>query len=153
MKKSSLDFLCKLEGYKTACKGIHWDAKNMSQHNLFDDVASKLNDFQDAVGEVEQYIDGVHLPMNKLKAIDYTVSTPQKFLEDLLKDTIKYYKSINGDDYIGIRSECETFINDIQRFIYLIKFTLHEERTIDVTMEQIKEAVLNGVAKFISQNS
>ena len=58
MRKTVYSFVCKLEGYKTAIKSLHWDAKSLSQHKLCDDIADRLADFQDQVSEVEQSITG-----------------------------------------------------------------------------------------------
>ena len=49
MKKFALEYICKMEGYKTAIKDLHWDANNLSQHKLCDDIADEIKDFQDVV--------------------------------------------------------------------------------------------------------
>lgn len=127
MKAIVLKFVCKLEGYKTAVKNLHWGSKNLSQHKLFDEIADGLSDFQDKVSEVEQSLSG-RLPMNKLSGTEYKITSPQKMLEDLLKDVKIFYKGIQklGDDYIGMRSDCEAYISDLQRQQYLLDFTLKE---------------------------
>lgn len=128
MKAIVLKFVNKLEGYKTAVKNLHWNSKNMSQHKLFDDVAESLADFQDKVSEVEQSMSG-RLPMNKLSGTKYTISSPQQMLKDLFNDVMAFYKGLErlGDDYIGMRSDCESYLSDIQRQQYLLDFTLKEE--------------------------
>ena len=68
MDKTVLEFINKVEGWKTAIKALHWDADNMSQHKLCDDIADRIADFQDQVSEVEQSING-KLKINKLKPI------------------------------------------------------------------------------------
>ena len=127
MKKIVLDFIMVLEGYKTAVKNMHWSSQNMSQHKLFDDVAESLADFQDKISEVEQSVNG-RIGINKLKGKPYTLKTPQKLLKDILSDTKIFYKKLSnlGDDYIGMRSDCEAYISDLQRQIYLLDFTLKE---------------------------
>lgn len=146
MTKKVLDFLCTLEGYKTALKSIHWNATNMSQHKLCDDIADKLATFQDVVAEVEQSLHG-NLPFNKLKGTEYKIKDLKKFLSDLTKDTTTFYKKINGDDYIGLRSECETFIKDCQQFSYLNDFTIKNKNSklIEITEEQIQEMVIETI--------
>ena len=42
MKKDIVNFLCKLEGYKTTIKNAHFSASRMSEHKLMDDIADKL---------------------------------------------------------------------------------------------------------------
>ena len=127
MRADVLKFINKLEGYKTAVKNLHWSSKNLSQHKLFDDVADSLSDFQDKVSEVEQAING-RIPVNKIHGEKYTISTPQKMLADLLSDVKKFYGGLQklGQDYIGMRSDCEAYISDIQRQQYLLDFTLKE---------------------------
>ena len=58
MKKVILDYINKMEGWKTAIKSLHWDADNLSQHQLCDDIADRIAEFQDQVSEVEQSITG-----------------------------------------------------------------------------------------------
>lgn len=127
MRADVLNFINKLEGYKTAVKNLHWSSKNLSQHKLFDDVADSLSDFQDKVSEVEQAING-RIPVNKIHGEKYTISTPQKMLVDLLSDVKRFYGGLQklGQDYIGMRSDCEAYISDIQRQQYLLDFTLKE---------------------------
>ena len=72
MNKKVLSFVNKLEGYKTAIKQLHWDAKNMSQHELCDDIAESIAEFQDTVSEVEQSITG-KLKINSLKPTEYKI--------------------------------------------------------------------------------
>lgn len=128
MKKFALEYICKMEGYKTAIKDLHWDADNLSQHKLCDDIADEIKDFQDVVSEIEQALDG-NLPFNELQGTKYKVTNLKDFLNDVIKETISFYKTIGGkgDDYIGMRSECETFIAAMQKNIYLTRFTLKED--------------------------
>lgn len=46
MNKTILDYINKCEGWKTAIKQLHWDADNLSQHKLCDDIAEKIADFK-----------------------------------------------------------------------------------------------------------
>ena len=128
MDKVIVDFINKLEGFKTAVKNLHWSSTSLSQHKLFDDVADALSDFQDKVSEVYQSIAG-RFKLNALKPVQYEISSPQKFLDDLLSATRGYYSHLKGlgDDYIGMRSDCEAYISEIQRSQYLLDFTLKRE--------------------------
>ena len=51
------------------------------------------------------------------------------FIQDVLKDTNTFYKKVKklGDDYIGMASDCESFLSDMQRKLYLANFTLKED--------------------------
>ena len=128
MNKKVLSFVNKLEGYKTAIKELHWDADNMSQHELCDKIADSIAEFQDTVSEVEQSITG-KLATGNLKPVSYKVTTLKKFVEDVLDAANSFYKSIKneGDTYTGMRSDCESFLSDMQRNLYLVNFTMKED--------------------------
>ena len=128
MNKKVLSFVNKLEGYKTAIKELHWDSDNMSQHELCDKIADSIAEFQDTVSEVEQSITG-KLATGNLKPVSYKVTTLKKFVEDVLDATNSFYKSIEneGDSYTGMRSDCESFLSDMQRNLYLVGFTMKED--------------------------
>ena len=128
MNKKVLEFVNRLEGYKTAIKELHWNSDNMSQHKLCDDIADRIDKFQDQVSEVEQSING-KINKNQLKPIEYKVVNLYKFVEDVLDKTNTFLKSIKnyGDSYIGMRSDCESFFSDMQRNLYLVDFTMKED--------------------------
>ena len=127
MKKYVLDFICKLEGFKTAIKQLHWDANSLSQHQLCDDIATTISDYQDKVSEVEQSISG-KLPVNNLKGTAYKITTLKKFVEDVIRETKSFYSKLKkeGDGYIGMRSDTEAVLSDLQRQLYLVNFTIKE---------------------------
>lgn len=128
MDKKILRFINTVEGFKTAVKALHWDAKNLSQHKLCDDIASAISDFEDLVSEVEQSIHG-NLPANELKPIPYKIDNLKGFVEDVISTAKSFLKELEGmgEEYVGIKSECETFIGTMQRNLYLVNFTLKEE--------------------------
>ena len=128
MNSKVLSFVNKLEGYKTAIKELHWDADNMSQHELCDKIADGIAEFQDTVSEVEQSITG-KLATGKLKPVSYKVTSLKKFVEDMLDATNTFYKSLEdeGDNYTGMRSDCESFLSEMQRNLYLVNFTMKED--------------------------
>ena len=128
MNKKVLSFVNKLEGYKTAIKELHWDADSLSQHELCDDIAETIAEFQDTISEVEQSITG-KLSLGKLNPTEYKVTSLKKFVEDVLDEANSFYKSIEdeGDSYTGMRSDCESFLSDMQRKLYLVNFTMKED--------------------------
>ena len=127
MKKYILDFLCKLEGYGTAIQSLHWDANSLSQHQLCDDIATIISDYQDKVSEVEQSISG-RLPINNLKGTPYKITNLKKFVEDVISGVNSFYSKLKkeGDKYIGMRSDTEAVLSDLQRQLYLVDFTIKE---------------------------
>lgn len=126
MNKIVLKFVNACEAWGTAIQSLHWDAANMSQHKLCDDIASDISEFKDQVAEVEQSISG-NLPLNKLNPTHYKITTLIKFVNDVIDTTKTFYKSLKGDDYIGMRSDCEAFLSKMQRNLYLVRFTIKED--------------------------
>lgn len=144
MKRFILDYLCRLEAYKTAIKSLHWGSKNMSQHELCDKIADSLADFQDLVAEVEQSLSG-NLPLNQLSTSRYKVKNLKQFVNDVILTTTKFYNRLKrkSDEYIGMRSECESFLAQMQRYNYLVDFTLKEDfkRNFENLIKEQKEPV------------
>ena len=125
MDREVLSYINYLEGCKTAIKSLHWDPDNMSQHKLDDEIADAIADFQDQVAEVEQGIHG-QLPLNQLKGDTITVKDLESFVQDVISKTTDFYKQLDGkgDEYIGMRSDCESFLSAMQKNLYLLRFTI-----------------------------
>ena len=178
MNREILTFVNLLEGYKTAIKSLHWNSNSISQHEKCDEIANSIANFQDVVSEVEQSISG-NLPFNKLKGTEYKITNIQDFIKDVITNTKDFHKKLGkmGDDYIGLRSECETFLAKMQRLSYLINFTLKEsfkrnykkkinessftdlqenKKSVTLTESQlscaINEAINNVVSRFLNEN-
>lgn len=128
MNKNVLNFINTFQGYLTAIKNLHWSANNMSQHELCDDIASSISDFEDLVSEVEQSITG-KIKLNGFTPKSYEIKSLKGFVEDVISSSQSFLKELEGmgNKYVGIKSECETFIGDMQRKLYLVNFTLKEE--------------------------
>jgi hypothetical protein len=148
MNKTVLAFVNKLEGYKTAIKQLHWDAKNMSQHELCDDIADSIAEFQDTVSEVEQSITG-KLKVNSLNPTEYKIKDLKSFVQDVLDETNSFYKKVKdmGDTYVGMASDCESFLSDMQRKLYLVNFTLKEE-----LKERLKAKINESMPKNLANH-
>lgn len=58
-----VEFLNKLEGYKTKCKNLHWAAPKKNIHVYLDDFLSIVSDYQDSLAEDYQGILG-HIRRN-----------------------------------------------------------------------------------------
>lgn len=127
MKKYILSFICDLEGWKTAIKQLHWAANSLSQHQLCDDIATIISDYQDKISEVEQSISG-KFPLNNLKGTPYKITNLKKFVEDVISGVNSFYSKLKneGDKYIGMRSDTEAVLSDLQRQLYLVDFTVKE---------------------------
>lgn len=127
MKKYIISFISELESFKSDIKQLHWAANSLPQHQLCDDIASIISDYQDKVAEVEQSISG-KFPVNILKGEKHNVTTLKKFVEDVINATNSFYSKLKneGDEYIGMRSDTEAVLSDLQRQLYLVDFTIKE---------------------------
>lgn len=143
MKENVLKYITELESYKTAIKQLHWSAKNMSEHKLFDDIASSVANVQDEVSEMEQGMHGQVQP-NILKPSNYEITSSKKFLDDLMASTKEFYGTIDGEEYVGIRSVVESFMGEVDKFKYLLDICLKEDLQRRLNKKQVNEAY-NGV--------
>ena len=127
MKKYIISFISELESFKSDIKQLHWAANSLPQHQLCDDIANIISDYQDKVAEVEQSISG-KFPVNVLKGEKHNVTTLKKFVEDVIASTKSFYAKLKkeGDEYIGMRSDTEAVLSDLQRQLYLVDFTVKE---------------------------
>ena len=128
MNKKILSYIEECEAWKVAIKNLHWSADNLSQHELCDDIASSISDFEDLVSEVEQSISG-KIKLNGFTPKTYEIKSLKSFVENVISSSKSFLNSLEkmGENYVGIKSECETFIGDMQRKLYLVNFTLKEE--------------------------
>lgn len=151
MKKYILSYICDIEGWKTALKQLHWHADSLSQHKLCDDIATTISDFQDKIAEVEQSISG-KLPVNNLKGTQYKITTLKKFVEDVISGTNSFYSKLKkeGDKYIGMRSDTEAFLSDMQRHLYLVDFTVKEslKERLRNKINENRVEISNGKEKY-----
>ena len=161
MDKTVLAFIEKLEVFKTKIKALHWDSDNLSQHKLCDDIAESIAEFQDQVSEVEQSISG-KLPKNMFRPDNQEfgeIGTLKEFVTSVIDHTNDFYKKLQekGDEYIGMRSDCESFLSDMQRKLYLVNFTLKEDMKRRIR-EMVNEARpknlanVDDIEKFIGRS-
>lgn len=128
MNKNILNYIEECEAWKVGIKNLHWSADNLSQHELCDDIADEISEFEDLVSEVEQSISG-KIKLNGFTPKSYNITSLKSFVEDVISASQSFLKELEGmgEKYIGIKSECETFIGTMQRKLYLVNFTLKEE--------------------------
>ena len=128
MNKNILNYIEECEGWKVGIKNLHWSADNMSQHELCDDIADEISNFEDLVSEIEQSISG-KIKLNGFTPKSYKITSLKSFVEDVISASKSFLKKLEGmgEKYVGIKSECETFIGTMQRKLYLANFTLKEE--------------------------
>ena len=114
-----IGFLNRLEGWKTKCKNLHWSAPKKNIHVYLDEFLSILSDYQDGLAEGYQGILGKMQP-NAIKGIPSETLNALDFIAEVRKETIAFYDRLPQETiYKGITSECETFIQNINKYKYL----------------------------------
>ena len=114
-----ISFLNQLEGWKTKCKNLHWAAPKKNIHVCLGEFLEKVEDFQDILAEGYMGILGKMLP-NVIKGIPSDALNAMDFIEEVRTDTLAFYDKIPQETvYVGIKSECETFIQEINQYRYL----------------------------------
>ena len=115
-----VDFLCKLEGWKTRCKNLHWAAPNKDIHEYLDDFLEILDGYQDSLAEDIMGVLGSRLNPNSINGTTCRAGNALEFLKQVDTDTIAFYEKISDDtNYVGIKSETENFIHNIKKYNYL----------------------------------
>ena len=118
--KLFLDFICKLEGWKTKCKNLHWAASENNVHVRLDELLDIITDYQDTVAEGIMGVINTHLSPNDVKGNPGDAQNAKQLIDEIKEDTIDFYKQIPDDPlYAGLKSECETFIQNVNKYDYL----------------------------------
>lgn len=114
-----INFLCQIEGWKTKCKNLHWAAQNDSIHRRLDDLADILSSYQDALAEDYMGINGRVRP-DILTGISSNAIEPNTFISEIIENTLSFFSQIDSSViYVGIKSETETFIHNLNNIKYL----------------------------------
>ena len=115
-----LDFICKLEGWKTNCKNLHWAAPKKNVHVYLDEFLEVISDYQDTVAEGIMGVLSVHLGPSDVKGDPGNAQNAQQFVDEVKAGTLSFYKQIPENPlYAGLKSECETFIQNVNKYDYL----------------------------------
>ena len=118
-----ITFINRLEGWKTKCKNLHWSAPKKNIHTYLDEFLDVLSDYQDGLAEEIMGITGKVQP-NMLKGIPSDTLNAMDFIEEVKIATLAFYDKIPQESiYKGVTSECETFIHNINKYIYLFGLT------------------------------
>lgn len=114
-----INFLNQLEGWKTKCKNLHWAAPKKNIHVYLDEFLSILSSYQDSLAEGYMGILGKMQP-NVIKGTSSNTLNANDFIEEVKAGTLSFYEKIPKETvYKGITSECETFIQNINKYKYL----------------------------------
>lgn len=114
-----IDFINSLEGWKTKCKNLHWAAPKKNIHVYLDEFLDVLSDYQDSLAEGYMGILGKMQP-NAVKGIASDTLNAIDFIKEVKAGTLTFYDKIPQETiYKGITSDCETFIQNINKYDYL----------------------------------
>lgn len=160
MKSNIINYINKLQGYKTAIKNLHWSAKHMSEHKLLDEIADSVANNQDEIAEMCQGLYG-KIKLNELKPKRYKITNSKKMLFDLLRDTKSFLSSIKGRELTGVRSVVEAFIGEINKFVYLMDMCIKEDikrnltstinETVSVNEKELRESIQYAIKKSLNE--
>lgn len=116
-----INFLNRLEGWKTKCKNLHWAAPKKNIHVYLDEFLEILSEYQDSLAEEYQGLLG-HMQPNVIKGVVSEALNAIDFINEVKDYTYKFYDALSKEtSYAGIRSECETFIHNILKYKYLFE--------------------------------
>ena len=116
-----ISFINKIEGWKTKCKNLHWAAPKKNIHVYLDEFLDILSDYQDGLAEGYMGILGRMQP-NVVKGIASDSLNAIDFINEVRTATLAFYDKIPQETiYKGITSECETFIQSINKYKYLFE--------------------------------
>lgn len=122
-----LNFINKLEGYKTRIKNLHWAAPKKNIHVYLDEFLVIVSDFQDSLAETYMGILGKMQP-DAVRGIPAEGNDALTMINHLIDETEGFYEEIPEDTgYKGITSETETFLKDLQKYKYLFSLCDTEE--------------------------
>ena len=114
-----INFINIIEGWKTKCKNLHWSAPKKNIHVYLDEFLGILSDYQDGLAEETMGIFSKFQP-NILKGSECECLNALDFIMEVKGVTFNFYSSLPDDvSLAGIKSECETFIHNIHKYIYL----------------------------------
>ena len=88
-------------------------------HVYLDEFLEIISDFQDSIAEDYQGILGKMQP-NAIKGITCDCLNALDFIDEVKMCALSFYDKIPQESiYVGIKSECEVFIHNINKYRYL----------------------------------
>lgn len=128
MNKEIIHFLNILEGYKTRCKNLHWAADNINTHEYLDKFLDEISEFQDAIAEGYLGIKG-EFNYNDIHGVFIEVSSAFELAFRLRGDLIYFYEILPDTTlFKGLISECENFIQVVNKYKYLFSLCNGREK-------------------------
>lgn len=125
-----LTYVNVLEGIKTQIKNVHWaslkllNSDKRGAHLYLDDFLEVVGNFQDLVAESAMGITGESFEFNTVKGVPFHASSTDELIKYIQNKTVEFYDAIPKETiYAGIKSETETFILNINQYVFRFKLT------------------------------
>lgn len=120
IKMTCLEFFSHIEGFIMAAKTLHWNADTMAEHKLIEDVYTSLEKLEDSIAEDMMGFLGIRITQGELTATPVEVQSIAEYLMALQAVVDDFYNMVNDDkNCIGIVSELESFIHELNKYKYL----------------------------------
>ena len=92
----------------------------MNVHTRLDEFLEVISDYQDTVAEGIMGIDNARIQPDVVKGVESKALTALELVKEITTETIAFYKSIPDNPlYCGVKSECETFMFNLNKYNYL----------------------------------
>lgn len=92
----------------------------MNIHKQLDDFLEILSDYEDTLAEGIMGALNVQIPAGSIKGTPCDITDALSFIRDIKSNTLEFYSKLSDKPLLcGIKSECETFIQNINKFDYL----------------------------------
>ena len=116
-----VQFICRIDGWQTKCHNLHFAAPKDNTHVRLDEFIEILKDYKDSLAEDYMGITSRFRP-NQIVQIKSEALDALSFIGEVKQYTFQFYESIPKDTaYVGIKSECEAFIHQINKYTYLLR--------------------------------
>ena len=120
---STINFIGVVEGWKFRCKQLHWASRKKNIHVYLDEFLQILSDYQDSIAEDVMGISG-NFNVDTVKCVPCNCENAKVFIANIKLATESYYNTIPSDtEYVGIKSETENFIHNINKYKYLFSIS------------------------------
>ena len=112
-------YIKQLTGWMDKIPNLHWAAPADNTHVRLDELKDIIDGFRDSIAEDYQGIKGSFRP-NEIVPVLCDCLDADCFIREIKADTLSFYANIPSDaEYVGIKSECESFIHSINKYTYL----------------------------------
>lgn len=125
--EKAIGTVCFLEGAKTCCNVLHWNAGSLSEHKLCDEVKTELDSFEDTVAEVTQTVMGERIKSSDVVPEKVDADSLLVLLDAVAEDAFALRKALERDvAFAGLLSDVDAFLTKVQRLHYQATFCVKE---------------------------